>query len=233
MNCCIDIGNTLIKVGLFEESKLIELKTFLKEKDLLYYLEETKYTKLIVADVRNIHQTLLEKYEPIVFNHSTKIPIYNKYGTPETLGIDRLAAVLGASSMIKGKNVLVIDAGTCITYDFINENLEYLGGGISPGINMKFKALHNFTSKLPLIDEVRQTALVGKTTKESIMSGIINGTISEISGIITRYQNISDNFALVFCGGDSNFLRSQLDYELIYEENLVLIGLNEVLKLNG
>lgn len=232
MNIIIDRGNSYFKLGLFQNDKLIEKFRFSEEKELITEIETLNYDHAILCSVGK-HSELLEGLEKLtMFSDSNLVPISNKYKTPHTLGLDRLAAVIGASVLFKNQEVLVIDSGSCITYDFLNIDKEYLGGGISPGIAMKFKALNNFTAKLPLVSLNHFVELIGDTTETSIQSGVINGTIAEISGIIQKYQNISDNLAPVLCGGDSQFIAERLEETVRVEEDLVLYGLNEVIKFN-
>lgn len=232
MNLIIDIGNTLFKVGLFSESKLIEKHVFGSKLDFETFVNSCSYHKATISSVGKFDIESLQIKNLLVFNSKTPIPILNMYGTKATLGLDRLAAAIGAWSLNNKASNLVIDCGTCITYDYVNANSEYLGGGISPGIEMKFKALNNFTAKLPLVTKDIDVNLVGKSTSESIQSGVINGTVAEISGIIQSYKNISDNLAPVLCGGDAQFIANELSVKVKVEENLVLIGLNKILNFN-
>lgn len=234
MNLIIDIGNSYYKCGEFNGDELTRRVIFENEKEFNEYLKSSNFEKAIVSSVSSnkMHQ-MFNDVHVLFFDHQTNIPISNEYRTPETLGLDRLAAVIGAKKIFPEHDILVIDCGTCITYDFITKNGNYKGGGISPGLRMKFSALNNFTARLPLIEKLDETELIGSGTEDSIMSGVINGTIAEISGIIQKYKNISDNLAPVLCGGDASFLSKNLESEVKLEENLVLIGLNEVLKFNA
>lgn len=232
MNAVVDIGNSYYKLGLFAGDKLIDRKVFNSQNDLILELESLTFKKSIVCSVSDNDTSIFENGNWLIFSADTKIPIKNDYQTPLTLGLDRLAAAIGASVLYSQSNVLIIDAGSCITYDFLTSDKCYKGGAISPGINMKFKALNNFTSKLPLIELSNYEDLVGVSTETSILSGVLNGTIAEISGIIQKYQNISDNLAPILCGGDARFISKRLEMKVEIEENLVLYGLNEVLKVN-
>ena len=231
MNLVIDIGNTFIKTALFNDNKIVEKQIFKDEESFNTYYKNIDFRKAILCNVGK-KSFIINDSRFIHFNHKTKIPIHNNYETKETLGLDRLAAVIGAHYLYPKKDILVIDCGSCITYDFITQNGIYEGGGISPGLHMKLKSLHNFTAQLPLLKLKNINELIGKSTETSILSGVINGTIAEISGIIQKYQNISDNLAPVLCGGDTQFISTKLNKKVIIEEKLVLYGLNEILKVN-
>jgi type III pantothenate kinase len=156
----------------------------------------------------------------------------NKYDSPETLGKDRLAAAVAGNHLFPNQNVLVIDAGTCIKYDFINAQAEYLGGAISPGLQMRFNALHIFTEKLPLIELTVFKTLIGKNTTDSLLSGVINGTLSEIDGIIDQYREIYPEIQIVLSGGDAEYLVGKLKKGIFAVSNIVLQGLKIILDYN-
>lgn len=231
MKLIVDIGNTFIKMAFFYQDEIVKKEIFTSIDDFLNFYSNAKYEKCIISSVRKLEDFNL-KTNTILFDHELNIPIKNEYKTPKTLGLDRLAAVVGASSLYPNQDVLVIDAGSCITFDYLTKDKTYKGGAISLGLNMKLKALNNFTSKLPLVQLVEMNELIGTSTETSILSGVINGTIAEISGIIQEYQNISDNLAPVLCGGDAHFISNKLELSVKVDENLVLYGLNEVLKFN-
>lgn len=231
MNLIIDIGNTFIKTALFSDNKIVEKNIFKDEDSFNIYFENLDFRKAILSNVGK-SSFRIDGERVLQFNHKTKIPIQNNYETKETLGLDRLAAAIGGHYLFPTNDVLIIDCGSCITYDYITKLGEYEGGGITVGLEMKLKALNNFTAKLPLVELSNYKDLIGKSTTTSILSGVINGTIAEISGIIKNYQNISDNLAPVLCGGDAQFISERLDFEVPVEDNLVLVGLNEVLKIN-
>ena len=166
---------------------------------------------------------------------TTPIPLKNNYETKETLGTDRLAAVMGSKSIVPNRNVLTINGGTCVTFDLLTDDGIYQGGAISPGLNMRFIALNTFTGKLPLITfDENFHDLIGTSTQESILSGVQNGLIAELEGVITQYNSRYKNLAVVVCGGDSNFFVSRLKnsifaHNLIWQPHLVLAGLNAIL----
>jgi len=241
MKLIIDIGNTRVKTALFDDSGIAELITI---EDLsIDFLTElfSKHQNIrsaIMASVREVKQEitglLSSKTRFIRLDETTPLPFVNKYATPNTLGNDRVAAVAGASSLFPGQNVLVIDAGSCITYDFINATGEYLGGSISPGINMRFLALNSFTGKLPLInfDSGRQAKLTGTDTSESILSGVQNGVLQEVDGIINAYKQQYSEVNVVVSGGDYKYFDKYLKNNIFASPNIVLTGLNRILDFN-
>lgn len=238
MNIAIDIGNTHSKAAFYDGDVIIKtvilkdniIKSFEKEVSDL----KEKTAELIICSVVDIEKDFLKyldsNFRLTIFNSTTKIPIINLYHSPLTMGMDRLASVIGVRAIYKSGNVLVIDAGTCITYDFLNANNEYLGGGISPGIMMRFTALNNYTGKLPLIQIIEENNLIGRDTMESIKSGVINGSIAEIAGIIDQYRWLYSDLKVIITGGDSQFFAINLKNGIFAAPHLVLQGLNEVLK---
>jgi len=164
---------------------------------------------------------------------STLLPITLNYKTLETLGKDRIALAVAAAQLYPHKNVLIIDAGTCITYDFIDKHKEYQGGSISPGIQMRFKALNTFTDKLPLINPTDNVELLGKSTSESISSGVMNGVYSEIDGIIDKYKINFPDIEVILTGGDIIYFDKKLKNNIFANSNLVLKGLNMILDYNA
>ncbi len=235
MNLVLDIGNTRIKAALFKGEVLAELKWFNSTdellKDLLFIKQATSAMAGSVVSGHEVFYNSLNTLIPTsVFTSETPIPLKNNYQSASTLGSDRLAASIGAFTIYPHSNVLVIDAGTCIKYNFTNSANEYLGGAISPGVNMRFKALHQFTSKLPLVefnDEYRD--LIGTTTQNSILSGVINGSAAEIDGFIHSYKEQYPGLISVITGGDSEHLAKRLKNSIFTHQNLVLKGLNHIL----
>ena len=181
----------------------------------------------------SIINILKESTNLLLVSNQLKIPFKNLYKSKNTLGQDRLALVSAAAFNFPNENVLIVDVGSCITYDFKNNNNEYLGGGISPGISMRFKSLNTFTSNLPLIDFDNIHKLIGNNTKNSINSGVINGTISEINGIIQQYCEEFKNIRIILTGGDSNFLLKRIKNSIFADQNFLLVGLNKLLEDNS
>jgi type III pantothenate kinase len=160
------------------------------------------------------------------------MPLKILYKTPATLGVDRLAAACGARALFPLQHCLTIDAGTCVTFDFIDMDGNYYGGAISPGMNMRFQALHTFTARLPLVSPAGEANLIGDSTESSIRSGVINGLAAEIDGIIHQYQLKFEGLRAILCGGDALFFENKLKASIFASPELVLVGLNSILIYN-
>jgi type III pantothenate kinase len=186
----------------------------------------------VINDNHIITVAIKKKFPYIFLNAGTPIPIKNQYKTPETLGNDRLANAVGATIIFPEKNVLIIDMGTCIKYDFIDKNKNYHGGAISPGLEMRFKSLDKFTDQLPLIEPSENFSLTGRSTEESILSGVQNGIIFEINGMIDQYKKKHDELKVIITGGDHAFFANHLKSSIFAAPNLTLQGLNEILEYN-
>lgn len=238
MNLIIDIGNTRVKAALFKGDALVELKIYSSLNHLIsddLFIKQANSTLIgtVVDDLESEIAQLNKIIPTTVFTAVTKMPLTNLYKSVSTLGSDRTSASVGAYYLYPNSNVLVIDAGTCIKYNFTNSKNEYLGGGISPGIEMKFKAVQHFTSRLPLIEFNRSfTELIGTSTENSILSGVLNGTVAEIDGIIDQYKLQFPDVICVLTGGDSEYLAKRLKNTIFAYQNLVLKGLNHILNYN-
>ncbi len=239
MKLIIDFGNTFVKIAVFYANQLIKQYKFehLGVDDLRKITDEyPQIHSAIISSVVNypneIKSYLEDKYFFFELDSSTPLPIKNNYKSPKTLGKDRIAAVVAANHLYPNKNVLVIDAGSCITFDFINEHLEYLGGSITAGLKMRLRSMHEFTDKLPLVEVKNIDYLIGSTTEESILSGVYNGLISEIDGIIGAYQNIYENLTVILSGGDHIYFDKRLKNNIFALPNIVMIGLNIILEFN-
>jgi type III pantothenate kinase len=233
----IDIGNTGTKYGIFEKDALVKQGYFEGQDQLPSDLLNQTFDHAIVASVATNSQTITAGLSVtgsiIELSAQTALPVINKYKTPETLGVDRIAAAIGADYFFSGRNCLVFDAGTCITHDFIDNQAVYYGGGIAPGIDMRLKALHTFTKRLPFIDRSEKEArLTGQTTEESILSGVLMGTVAELNGIIQLYSQKSPDLMVILCGGDAGFFESKLKGRIFVIPELVLFGLNRILAHN-
>ena len=233
----IDIGNTTSKIALFDGKELIKNATFadLDLSKVKLFSQNHKITSSILSSVKGIYaeiSDIVELYSAEVLSEKTLLPIINSYKTPLTLGKDRLAAVAGASVLYPEKDILVFDAGTCLTIDFINSDKEYIGGRISPGIEMRYNALHTFTDKLPLIKSKKNTLVIGNDTKTSIICGVQQGILAEVKAIISDYKSQNTDTVFVFTGGDSFYFEKELKNSIFANPNLVLIGLNEILDYN-
>ena len=239
MNLVLDVGNSLLKIALFEKSELIQKFKFSEnyKKNIEDIISNYKVTHSIISNVGRIDDSIInilkESTNLLLVSNQLKIPFKNLYKSKNTLGQDRLALVSAAAFNFPNENVLIVDVGSCITYDFKNNNNEYLGGGISPGISMRFKSLNTFTSNLPLIDFDNIHKLIGNNTTNSINSGVINGTISEINGIIQQYCEEFKNIRIILTGGDSNFLLKRIKNSIFADQNFLLVGLNKLLEDNS
>lgn len=260
MNLVIDIGNTLTKIGVFQERELKEFSAYelFSVDTIKNFLSAHPSVKNIilssvVAHNKNISEYLRSGFNFIELTHETKIPIENLYQSPQTLGNDRLASTVGANSLFRDQNALAIDAGTCIKYDFVNAKNQYLGGGISPGIEMRFKALNQFTDKLPLLNYASSLTLlqqqekgakyfdklIGENSEESILSGVMNGVVEEVKGMIGRYRQQYPDVRVVFTGGYLKFFEKTFNIEsngkssIFADSFLVLKGLNQILQFNA
>jgi type III pantothenate kinase len=173
-----------------------------------------------------------ERFRYFELDQRTILPIRNSYQSPETLGRDRIAAAVAGYFLFAGRDVLVINTGTAITYDLINSAGEYLGGSISPGMNMRFRALHTFSGKLPLITYSAQSDLTGKDTTGSILSGVIHGITAEVEGVAERYREQYPDLKIVFSGGDMEYFVNRLKISIFAFPNIVIYGLHKILQFN-
>jgi type III pantothenate kinase len=241
MNASIDIGNTFAKIGFFEDDILVEVQKGLKINDLEEIVRLKNVKNLIISSVTRSFEELEEIFKGFVGNQmiltsQTPVPIIKKYDTPETLGADRLAGAVGANFLFPNTTCLIIDMGTALKYDFITKEKKFEGGIISLGMRIRFEALHTFTKKLPLLGAEGLPDLVGTNTKTCIQSGVINGMIAEINGIIEKYYEKGVQ-QVILCGGDAQFFESQIKIpnfapQLKFVPHLVLIGLNRILQYN-
>ncbi len=237
MNLCIDIGNTLLKAALFDHDKLVQKEVFSNEKELFNWTARHNLQHIIVGSVKEFEKELFDAIPKsgalFVFDSLLRLPIQNKYASPETLGQDRLASVIGAQAHLPKQDCLVIDAGTCVTYDFITSDAEYMGGAISPGLHMRFKALHHFTAKLPLVESEGKDILVGSDTYSCIRSGVVNGLTFEIEKTMSEYRRVYPALQVLMCGGDAPFFESRIKETIFVVPDLVLFGLNHTLLYNA
>lgn len=233
MHLVIDVGNTLIKAGMFEQHKLVDIFMSKDPQEVQQWYATYPYKRSIISNVRKEKEfeALLE--DALVFDHKTPVPLSTTYKTPETLGLDRLAATIGADDQCKRKPLLVIDAGTCITYDCVNPEGVHLGGGISPGLEMRFKALNHYTGRLPLVEMPAEVQLIGDNTLSGISSGVIYGAVAEIEGIIRQYQEKFDKITIFLTGGDCKIFERKIKASIFADPYLVLKGLNRILEHNA
>lgn len=240
MNLILDVGNSFVKLAVFQQDEMLQ-KWIVEKGELQIKIEEIlsenpKIDKMIFSSVADASFALpknqRKSVQVLVLGPETPLPFRNCYATPTTLGNDRKALIAGAAKRFKGENVLVIDAGTCLTFDFKNEQEEYLGGAISPGLNMRFKAVHTFTANLPLVEINEIPQLTGNTTENCIASGVYNGMLKEIDGIIESYKSEYQDVQIIFTGGDAHFLSMRLKNSIFANSNILLEGLNYILEFN-
>jgi type III pantothenate kinase len=232
----IDLGNTRIKSAVFENNTCIEINIFSYQEfnntveNILK--KHHKITVLIAASVGKLEKeafNLFSKQVEIYFiEKEQKFPFQNLYATPKTLGIDRMVLASGTVLAYPNQNRLVIDAGTCVTYDYIDQNNNYLGGAISPGIRLRYESMHNYTAKLPLLTISEPENLIGNSTNESLHSGVINGLSFEIEGYIDALKSKNENFIIILTGGDANFLAKRLKNTIFANSNFLLESLNHL-----
>jgi len=232
----IDVGNTLLKIAKFVDHKIVDLfKVDFDEIDsfpeLLVMKSSPCFASSVLDDFDN--ETLKRKLPNLrLFDNTFKTGIVNKYKSPDTLGYDRLCNVIGASDLSNNLNCLTIDIGTCIKFDFITAKKEYLGGSIGPGINLRFKAMNDYTKNLPYIKHREKTELIGRDTKESLMSGVMNGMQAEINQFIERYKTQFSELQIFMTGGDAKYFDIPLKKDTFVVENLTLLGLYKIYELN-
>ena len=240
MNLIIDIGNTRAKLALFKDEELFHIEIVRHDDFLISVLkliEKHEVKKGIISSVIFLKKDeiakISEKIQLLELSHELKLPFKNNYGTPETLGVDRMALIAAAVKEYPNKNVLVIDAGTCITYDFVSAAKEYFGGAISPGLEMRYKALNEFTSKLPLLSRKEEIEVIGDSTSNSIHSGVVHGILGEIHNFVDHYKRENDFLTVVLTGGDTNYLANKLKIDIFAQPNFLLKGLNTILIYNN
>jgi type III pantothenate kinase len=241
MNLIFDIGNTSTKIAVFEgRKKLTSLRTKQFHYDKLKKIFEPYLKNIdwaIVSTVRDTPEFVIDLATHGIPNvhiltHKSRLPFKNEYETPETLGTDRIAAVAGACLLFPGKNLLIIDAGSAITYDFVSRN-TYKGGNISPGMSMRFKALHRFTGKLPMASTTDKFHPMGRNTVEAITAGVINGVIFEINEYIRTFEKKHPGIKVILTGGDAGYLKGRINHEITYIPDIVIDGLNYILEYNA
>jgi type III pantothenate kinase len=237
LKLAIDIGNTSTKLALFE-GKVLFAKSNINEcrlKSIQEFVANKEVSATIISSVKAINSEILsisDYYKGFILSKNMSIPIKNNYKNSNTLGKDRLAAVVGANSLYSKRDIIVFDAGTCLTVDFVSAKGEYIGGRISPGIEMRYKALHTFTDKLPLGQKEKTIPIIGTDTNSSISSGVQQGILAEVKLIISEYRLQKPDTVAVITGGDCFFFEKELKNSIFANPNLVLIGLNEILDFN-
>lgn len=232
----VDIGNTRTKIAVYEKDMIIEVvfsatENF-HEKILEIAQKKTNLQDIVIASVGFLREEQMEllskRFKIHTISHQMPFPFINRYDTPNTLGIDRMVLAAGASLLHPNENVLVIDAGTCITYDFISKENEYLGGAISPGFDLRYKSLNDYTAKLPRLHLEGEAKLMGTSTETSIQSGVVNGLVAEIDGIIKQYKEKHNTLTIILTGGDAIFLSMQLKNSIFVHSFFLLESLNRL-----
>ena len=240
MNLVVDIGNSRIKFCLFENNTIVKqgVDTRLSLESLESFCAGFEIKNVIISSVSEGAQMVQNYFtarssHAIVLEHSTRLPISNLYHSPETLGLDRISAAVGAYELFPCRNVLVIDCGTAITFDIINEKAQFIGGNISPGLNTRFKALHNYTNKLPLLESKTSWSVFGNETTSAIISGVQQGITFEINGYIDYVTSQYTNVSVVLTGGDADLFAKQLNHNITVDHYLVFKGLNRIVQYNA
>ncbi|WP_411766531.1 type III pantothenate kinase [Winogradskyella sp. A3E31] len=241
MNLIIDVGNSYIKLSVFKDNTLIYKSSDKHSRFISSFKKVIKtYPKIdraIISSVGRLNKTQINRIKEVdnvlELNANTKVPFNNNYGTPKTLGVDRIALVSSAAVQYPNKNVLIIDAGSCITYDFLDDKNQYLGGAISPGIRMRYRSLNTFTANLPLLDTKLPENIIGDSTKASIHSGVLYGINKEIDGVIDEYRQKYPDLTVILTGGDAKLLSNKLKNSIFANSNFLLEGLNFILDYNS
>lgn len=240
MNLVLDFGNTSHKAGIFDGDELVRLERYdrlnlTKLKDLLAGFPQVRdgIASSVVhfpAGTKKFLQHHLHFF--VELTSRTPLPLINRYKTPGTLGRDRLACAVAASRLFQGVPSLVINAGTCITYDLVSAQNEYLGGAITPGLQMRLRAMHTFTRKLPLLELQDPGNLTGIDTRESMLSGAVHGAVAEVTGIVGKYRKTYPNLQVILSGGDMEYLDKLLKIRIFALPNIVMVGLKHILEYN-
>lgn len=239
MNLCIDIGNSFIKLAVVDKHKILHKDVVRK-----VYVSNIKslrarfgFEKVIVGASGRLPKTILhhlsKNYHLLLLTAETKLPIEIGYKTPETLGRDRVAAVVGANALYPEMDNCVIDIGTCITYDVILRSKLYIGGNIAPGVELRLKSMNDYTANLPLVERGSLEGFIGKTTIEALQNGATIGTLLEIKSFIEGIQQKYSGINVILTGGDANFFAKKINSKIFVNPNLVLIGLNEIMNFNA
>ncbi|WP_338876810.1 type III pantothenate kinase [Spirosoma sp. SC4-14] len=243
MNLVIDWGNSSLKVGWFDDDTLLETRHYEKVQDLMAELALRNTTNKSLAHIlvsstsrsaTDIQAQLIRAdCEVWVLDSGSPVPIYKDYDTPHTLGTDRIAAAVGATALFPEQDCLVIDLGTCMTADLVVSGTVFRGGLISPGLRMRFRAMHEQTARLPLVDLAEDwPVLTARTTRDAMQSGVMNGMLFEINGLIDQYRLEYPNLVILVCGGDAPVFESRLKQPIFAVPELVLVGLNRILRYN-
>ncbi len=239
MNLVIDIGNTRSKIGLFQENTLVEqaIWTHWALADLQRYGNQSGVRNVLFSTVAApdpaMREGLEDDFNVLELTHETALPFNNLYGTPKTLGKDRLAGVAGAQALYPGQNCLVVDCGTCIKYDLITAEADYRGGNIAPGLRMRIQAMHHFTARLPEVPMEMPEKEIGDSTQTALQNGAIRGAVLEIEGFVQLFERQATPLQTILTGGDAAFLLPFLTVHnpgILYQPDLTIFGLNHILR---
>ena len=232
----IDVGNTNVKVAVFKQFNIIDTFVFQKNNFQnnfqIIFKKHPNHTKAVLVSVSMLEEMdsiwLKNQIEVFEIHSESVFPFKNKYSTPASLGIDRMVLASGAVLQYPNQHVLIVDAGTCVTYDFITNTNEYLGGAISPGLRMRYQALNDYTAKLPILESNSPENYIGNSTDQSIHSGVVNGLCYEIEGFISEFSVKKEQFTIILTGGDAIFLANRLKSTIFADENFLLKSLHQL-----
>jgi len=229
------LGNSKVKAGVFNDKQLIYAETLSRvsphtlNRIIRKFPIKNSALASVINNTSSIESKMRKNFSFIKLNADTRLPFKIKYETPQTLGADRIANLAGAYSLFPKKNVLIISAGTCITYDVLSAKGIYSGGNITPGIDMRLRAMHTFTAKLPLVKKKPVNTLTGNTTQNSILTGAIKGAAFEVDGFISAYKKFYPALKVIITGGDASLLVGEIQSKIFAVPHLVLYGLNEII----
>lgn len=242
LNLVIDWGNSSLKTGWFRGQELIGVSRYESPEILITELNKQPATHILVSSTSRPGSDIRRQLTDLgtdfwVLDSQTAVPIRNGYDTPTTLGADRVAAAVGAVTLFPDQSCLILDLGTCLTADLVDQDAVFQGGLISPGLRMRFRAMHEQTARLPLVElpaDVNQhwPPLTAKNTVQAMQSGVLNGLTFEINGIIENYRQERPGIVVLVCGGDASSFESRLKPPIFVVPELVLIGLNRILRYN-
>ena len=239
MNLAIDIGNTKSKYAFFAQNEMVESGIIHGLAEFGEFLTQraSQYERAIVCSVNHDEDSIAPLFpvdKPVLYlNHQTPVPMTMAYATPETLGMDRLAAAIGGRALFPERAVMVIDIGTCITYDYVSAEGVFEGGVISPGIELRYKSMHDYTARLPLLESREDEGLVGSSTAASMKSGVINGITGEIEYMVSQFLLKSPDLKIIITGGGAKTFESRIKADIFVALEIVLFGLNRVLDYNA
>ncbi len=240
MNLIIDAGNTLVKLAIFNKKDIVHLITVDNDGfvDIIKKLfkDFPRIKSAIVSSVGSLSREQMNVVAVFCKLHelspASNVPFKNSYASPQTLGVDRLALATAAFYHNPHHNNLVIDTGSCITYDMINDFDEYLGGAISPGVQMRYNAMHRQTAKLPLLEKMELLDFIGNSTENCMHSGVVNGICLELDGVINQYKSRFKDLTVILTGGDAQFLSKRVKNTIFADSKFLLKGLNYLLEYN-